>query len=136
MIIAVNTRLRKEEQPAGYENYMFALLDHVTKKNPQHQFLYIFDKPVDENLSFAKNVVPIVAGPETKSSLRLQYWFNYKIPAILRRQKADVFVSMEGICSMRTKKPQCLLITDLVFLQDPQSAKKSNTRFYYHQQLF
>jgi glycosyltransferase involved in cell wall biosynthesis len=130
MIIAVNTRLRKEGQPAGYEDFMFELLDQVTRKNPQHQFLYIFDKAFDEKRSFAKNVVLLVAGPETKTNLRLQYWFNYKIPAILRKHKADVFVSMEGICSLRTKKPQCLLISDLAFLQYPQSTKKSDTRFY------
>lgn len=130
MIIAFNTRLRKEGQPAGYENFMFELLDQVTKKYPQHQFLYIFDKAFDEDRCFAKNVLPIVAGPETKTNLRLQYWFNYKIPAILRKHKADVFISMDGICSMRTKKPQCLLISDLGFLHHLQSNKKSNVSFY------
>ncbi|MEO6254867.1 MAG: glycosyltransferase [Ferruginibacter sp.] len=130
MIIAVNTRLRKEGQPAGYENFMFELLDQVTKKYPQHQFLYIFDMDFNNNRSFAKNVLPLVTGPETRTNLRLQYWFNYKIPAILRKHKADVFVSMDGICSMRTKKPQCLLISDLGFLQRTQPTKKNNARFY------
>jgi glycosyltransferase involved in cell wall biosynthesis len=130
MIIAVNTRLRKEEQPEGYKDYMFEILDCLTKKFPQYQFLYIFDKPYDEELRFTKNVTPIVAGPETRSSLRLQYWLNYKIPAILRKHKADVFVSMEGICSLRTKKPQCLLISDLSFLHHPEVLKKTQARFY------
>ncbi|MEP7236688.1 MAG: glycosyltransferase family 1 protein [Ferruginibacter sp.] len=130
MIIAVNTRLRKDEQPEGYESFMFEILEHVTRKFPEHQFLYVFDKPYVANRNFAKNVTTIVAGPETGSSLRLQYWFNYKIPAVLRKHKADVFVSMEGICSLRTKKPQCLLITDLTFLQQPQLLKRSQVKFY------
>jgi glycosyltransferase involved in cell wall biosynthesis len=130
MIIAVNTRLGKEEQPEGYEDYMFDILGSLTKKFPQHQFLYIFDKSYDKNFRFAKNVVPIIAGPETRSSLRLQYWLNYKIPAILRKHKADVFVSMEGICSLRTKNPQCLLISDLCFLHHPELIKKTQARFY------
>ena len=130
MIIAVNTRLNKDEQPEGYENFMFDILEQLTKKFPQHQFLYIFDKSYSEKLRFAKNVLPILSGPETSNSLRLQYWFNFKIPAILRKHKADVFVSMGGICSMRTKKPQCLLINDLGFLQPLKPAKKSQARFY------
>ncbi len=130
MIIAVNTRLNKEGQPAGYKDLMFGLLDQVTKKYPQHRFLYITDKDFDEDHSFATNVTTIVTGPETRTSLRLQYWFNYKVPAILRKHKADVFLSMEGICSMRTKKPQCLLISDLGFLLDPRSAKKNNAGYY------
>lgn len=130
MIIAVNTRLKKDEQPEGYENFMFEMLSRLVKKFPQHQYLYIFDSPYDVTLSFAENVIPIIAGPKTGSILRLQYWFNYKIPAVLRKYKADVFVSMEDICSLRTKIPQCLLITDLCFLQSPQLLKNSQAGFY------
>ena len=130
MIIAVNTRLRKETQPEGYEKFLFTCLGQLTKKYPQHQFLFIFDKPYAENLSFTKNVLPIVAGPETSNSLRLQYWFNFKIPALLRRYKADVFISMEGICSLRTKKPQCLAVTNLGFVQQPALQKKWLAGFY------
>ena len=130
MIIAVNTRLSKEVQPEGYESFLFETLNRLTLKFPQHRFLYIFDKPYDEKLRFAKNVLPIITGPQASSSLRLQYWFNYKIPAVLRKHKADIFVSMEGICSLRTKIPQCLLITDLSFLNQPQLVKKTLARFY------
>ncbi len=130
MIIAVNTRLRKEEQPEGYEAFLFGLLNHLTKQFPQHQFLFIFDKPYPGYISFSKNVTPIITGPETNTSLRLQYWFNYKIPAILRKHKADVFVSMEGISSLRTKTSQCLLLSDMSFLQHPELVKKSQARFF------
>lgn len=130
MIIAVNTRLRKNEQPEGYESFLFETCDQLTKKFPQHQFLYIFDKPFDETLRFEKNVLPLVSGPETSSSLRLQYWFNFRIPTILRKHKADVFLSMEGICSLRTKIPQCLLISDLGFLNHSNKSKKANAGFF------
>lgn len=130
MIIAVNTRLRKDEQPEGYENYLFEILSSLTQKFPEHRFLCLFDKPFDENLPFAKNVLPVITGPETSNSLRLQYWFNYKIPAVLRKYKADVFVSLEGICSLRTRKPQCLLISDLCFLHHPHLIKKQQARFF------
>jgi glycosyltransferase involved in cell wall biosynthesis len=130
MIIAVNTRLNKERQPEGYHDFMFTLLNQLCKKNPQHQFLFIFDVVYDQKINFAKNVQPIVLGPETRNSLRLQYWFNYKIPALLRKHKADFFVSMEGICALRTKIPQCLVISDLSFLQSSQPNKKLYPRFY------
>jgi len=130
MIIAVNTRLSKTEQPEGYAHFMFALLDRLTVQHPQHHFIFIFDRPVDEKYKFAKNVLPVIAGPETGSSLRLQYWLHFRIPAMLRKYKADVFVSLEGTCSLRTKKPQCLLLTDLRFLQLQKTAKEPLTGFY------
>ncbi|MBK8784967.1 MAG: glycosyltransferase family 4 protein [Chitinophagaceae bacterium] len=129
MIIAVNTRLNKETQPEGYEEFLFSLLHHLTKNFPQHQFIYIFDTPF-KNILFQKNVTPVVAGPKASSNLRLQYWFNYRIPAILRKYNADVFVSLEGICSLRTKVPQCLLLSDLSFLNYPELLKKSQAGFY------
>jgi len=130
MIIAVNTRLQKNQQPEGYEDFMFGMLSNLAEKYPGHRFIYIFDRPYSNTLHFAKNVQPIVAGPQTSNSLRLQYWFNFKIPKILRQHKADVFLSLEGICSLRIKKPQCLFVSDLVFLQQPQLQKKWLAAFY------
>ena len=129
MIIAVNTRLNKEMQPEGYEAFLFTTLNYLTNKFPQHQFLYIFDGPYDDKLIFPKNVLPVITGPKTSNSLLLQYWFNYKIPAILRKHKAAVFLSMEGICSLRTKIPQCLFISDCSFLQTHQ-IKNKQSRLY------
>lgn len=130
MIIAVNTRLRKNEQPEGYEDFIFQLLHQVTSQYPQHRFLYIFDKPYPTNLVFANHVTPLIAGPETSNRLRLQYWFNYKIAGLIRKHKADVFVSMEGICSLRSKIPQLLMISDCRFLQYPNLIKKSQAGFF------
>jgi glycosyltransferase involved in cell wall biosynthesis len=130
MIIAVNTRLNKEMQPEGYEAFMFSILDHLSENFPQHKFIYIFDGPYDDKLILPKTVQAIIAGPKTSNSLRLQYWLDYKIPALLRKHKAGVFLSMEGIISLRTKIPQCLLVSDLGFLQSPQLIKKPQTRFY------
>lgn len=128
MIIAVNTRLQKNEQPEGYNRYLFEILDRLTKIFPQHQYLLLFDKPPAGEWHFEKNVLPIIAGPDTRNSLRLQYWFNFKVPALLRKHKADVLVSLEGICSQRTRKPQCLLFCDLSFLQPAHKSAKA--RFY------
>lgn len=116
-------------QPEGYEEFLFSWLDQLSKKFPQHQFMYIFDAPY-KNILFPKNVTPVVTGPKASSNLRLQYWLNYRIPAILRKHKADVFVSLEGICSLRTKVPQCLLLSDLSFLNYPELLKKTQAGFY------
>ncbi len=130
MIIAVNTRLQEKQQPEVYKSFLFTCLNGLTIKYPQHQFIFIFDKVYDEQPSFAKNVTLVVTGPQTTNTLRLQYWFNFKIPKVLRQYKADVFLSMEGIGSLRTKKPQCLFIADLGFVHRPQLQKKWLAGFY------
>lgn len=128
MIIAVNTRLRKETQPDGFEDFLIGSVNCLAEKYPQHQFICISDKAFPENLVFKKNMQPVITGPKTTNNLRLQYWFNFRIPAVLRKYKADVFLSLDGICSLRTKKPQCLLITDLGFLN--AQPKNAVDKFY------
>lgn len=71
----------------------------------------------------------VTAGPEIKNTILLQYWLNYKIPALLRKHKAEVLVNMNGMCSLRTKLPQSMLVHDLSFLQDPGLLKKTQVRF-------
>lgn len=117
-------------QPEGYGEFMLSMLDHLSRKNPEEQFIYIFDQPYRGHVVFGKNVTPVITGPKTSNSLSLQFWFNYKIPHVLRKYKADVFLSMEGICSIRTKLPQCLLVSDLSFLQPLPLIKKKQSRFY------
>lgn len=130
MIIAVNTRLQKSQQPDGFEDFIFDLLEKLTEKYPRHQFIYIFDKPYTGNRVFAKNVLPVVTIPQTTGNLRLQYWFNFKVPKLLRQHRADVFLSFEGICSIRTKKPQCLLVSHTAWQQSFQMQKKWVHSFY------
>ncbi len=130
MIIAVNTRFLAGDRQGYHGNFIFECLTRLIKKYPQHQFICIFDRPCDEDFLSSKNLTSVVTGPQAKNSLLLQYWFNYKVPAVLRKYKADVFVSMDGICSLRTKLPQCLLLPDTSFLQNPQFFKKDKLRFY------
>lgn len=125
MIIAVNSRFIKND-----EHVMSATLNRLAQKFPEHKFLFIFDRPYSGDIKFPDNVTPIIAGPETSSSLRLQYWLNYKIPALLKKHTADVFVNLDGTCAMRTKKPQCLLVNDLEFLNNYAVKKTWLTRFY------
>ncbi len=125
MIIAINCRFIKND-----ESIISATLNQLAQKYSAHTFLLLFDRPLPANLSFTANVEPIIAGPETSSSLRMQYWLNYKLPALLKKHKADIFVSLDGTCSMRSKIPQCLLVSDLGFLNDAVGKKTWLSRFY------
>jgi len=59
-----------------------------------------------------------------------KFWYDIKIPAVLRKQKADVFVSADGLCSLATKVPQCMVLHDLAFVHYPKHVKKSHYVFY------
>lgn len=130
MIVAVNTRSPAGDFSEDVDEFVFETFSWLAKKHPQHQFIYFFDGPFDEKLITSKNISAVVVGPVAKSTLLWPYWYNYKIPAVLRKHKADVFFSADGICSLRTKTPQCLLIPGAAFLALPQLVAKDHLRFY------
>lgn len=129
MIIAVN---------AGFSNtnsgndaaFIFEYFSKLAQQNPQHQFIYIVGNLFEKKYITSKNITLVIAGPPIKNPLLLWYRLNYKVPAILRKYKADVFVSAGGYCSLRTKIPQCVIVNDLSFLQQPQFFTSSWLRFY------
>lgn len=114
MIIAINISFTGRNNNDLIPEYFSQLA--VT--HPQHQFIFIADKGVDVKNISAKNCIHVVAGAAANNPLLLQYRLNYTIPAILRKHKADVLIS-SNCCSLKTKVPQCLLLTDLSFISHP-----------------
>ncbi|OSZ73875.1 hypothetical protein CAP36_17930 [Chitinophagaceae bacterium IBVUCB2] len=130
MTIAVNTRFLLKDYLEGYGYFLHETFSRIVRNHPEHLFVFIFDRPYDERFVFEKNVTPVVIGPAARHPLLWKYWYDIKVPPVLRKYKADVFVSCDGFCSLRTKVPQCLVIHDLAFLHYPSFNKKSHLLFY------
>lgn len=130
MKIAVNTRFLLPNYLEGYGYFVFEVFKYLTNKYPEHQFIFIFDRPFDQRFLFSTNITPVIAGPPARHPLLWKYWYDVKIPALLKKHKADVFVSVDGICSLRTKTPQCVVIHDVAFLHYPSHIKRSHLYFF------
>ena len=129
MTIAVNACFLDNDHLANDGIFIVECFSRLAKKIPQHHFLFLSDKPVNKKYIASKNIIPVTAGPKIKNPLLLQYWLNYKVPALLRKHKVDIFFSM-GNCSLRTKVPQCLMVNDLSFLHHPHFFTRNWFRFY------
>ena len=126
MTIAINTRFLFADNTIDGDNFIFECFSRLAKKNPQHQFIYIFAGPFDKKHITAQNITGVIAAPP----LLWQYWYNYKVPALLKKYKVNIIVNTRGICSLRTKTPQCLVVHDLSFLYTPQFLPKNQLRFF------
>ena len=130
MIIAVNTRFLFNEYMEGYGYFISETFRRITKNHPEHQFIFIFDRPYDERFIFTSNITGISTGPPARHPLLWKFWYDFRIPAILKKYKADVFVSPDGHCSLGTKVPQCMVLHDLAFLHYPSFIKTSHLRYW------
>jgi glycosyltransferase involved in cell wall biosynthesis len=130
MVIAVNTRFLVKDGLDGYSAFIHELFSRITTQYPEHQFYFLFDRPYDPQLVFSSNVTPLVVSPPARHPLLWKWWFDVKVPRVLKKVGADVFVSPDGFCSLTTRVPQCLVVHDLGFLHNPQDYKKNHLFFY------
>jgi len=130
MKIAVNTRFLLKEYLEGYGYFIYETFKRITAAHPEHEFIFIFDRPYDQRFVFGSNAKAVVTGPPARHPLLWKLWYDIKVPALLRKYKADVFVSCDGFCSLGTKVPQCLMVHDLAFLHYPSLIPKSHLLYY------
>jgi glycosyltransferase involved in cell wall biosynthesis len=130
MIIAVNTRFLGNDYIEGYGNFLHETFSRIVRTNKEHQFIFVFDRPYDKKYVYEKNVKAIITGPPARHPLLWKYWYDVSVPAVLRKHKADVFVSCDGFCSLTTRVPQCLVIHDLSFLHYPSFIPKTYLLYY------
>ena len=132
MKIAVNTRFLLNDYLEGYGYFIYEVLRRIVNDHPEHEFLFIFDRPFDKRFVFGPNVKAIVAGPPARHPVLWKWWYDFRIPRLLKKHKIDVFLSCDGFCSLTTKVPQCLVVHDLSFIHYPSFINKSHLLFYRH----
>ena len=52
MIIAVNTRFLQADYLEGCGNFIYETFQRITKQHPEHEFIFIFDRPYDKRFVF------------------------------------------------------------------------------------
>ncbi len=99
MRIAVNA--------ASLKNNRFQIFLNLAAHYPQHTFLFLFDN--ENKLSdLPENIIPVVITPPATNLLKCRIWYNLKLPAALKKNKADMLIT-ERFISLKTKVPQILM---------------------------
>jgi len=130
MIIAVNTRLLLPEKLEGIGWFTRETLSRITHDHPEHQFLFIFDRPYANEFIFSKNITPIVLSPPTRHPFLWFIWFELQIPRILKKYKADLFFSPDGYLSLNTRIRQLAAIHDINFAHRPKDLPWLKAKYY------
>lgn len=132
MRIAVNTRLLLKGKLEGIGWFTYQTLERIVRQHPEHEFFFFFDRPYDEQFIFAPNVTPVVVHPQARHPILFYLWFEWSVPAMLRKHKIDLFLSPDGYMSLSTKVPTCLVIHDLAFEHYPEHYVLSHKLYWRH----
>jgi glycosyltransferase involved in cell wall biosynthesis len=120
MKIAVNTRLLLWGKLEGIGWFAHEVLRRLVERRPNDEFIFYFDRPYDARFVFANNVRPVVLRPQARHPLLYFWWFEVALAKALRRDRAEVFFSPEGLMPLRPPCPTVLAIHDLAIAHFPE----------------
>ncbi len=129
MRIAVNTRLLLRGKLEGIGWFAYQTLLRMAADHPEHEFIFLFDRPFDSAFVFGPNVTAVTAGPPARHPVLFFLWFEFTVPRLLKKYKADVFLSPDGLSSLRSPVPVCLVIHDLAFEHFPEHIPKAHLAY-------
>ncbi|MFN3446424.1 MAG: glycosyltransferase family 4 protein, partial [Bacteroidia bacterium] len=132
MRIAVNARFLLTNKLEGIGRFTYETMQRITRNHPEHQFIFLFDRPYNSEFVFADNVEPVVLFPQARHPFLYYWFFNFSVTKALKKYHADVFVSTDGYLSLRTDVPQLAVMHDLAFLHFKQGINKLEYQYYTH----
>lgn len=134
MKIAVNTRLLLKDRLEGIGWFTFENLKRITTQHPEHQFYFLFDRKFHAEFIFSDNIQPLVLHPQARHPVLYYTWFEFSVPRMLKKIKADLFFSPDGYLSLKTNVPSMNVFHDLNFEHYPKDLPAIER--YYYQKYF
>lgn len=130
MRIAVNVQTLVKNHLEGLGWFAFETLKRITRSHPEHEFVFIFGKGVHDEFIFSDNVKAINIGPPFLRPFAWKLKFNLLLPLLLKKIKADIYVSTDGFSNSNLKIKNLLVIHDLNFEENKNWLQKSFARYY------
>jgi len=128
--IAINTRLLLKSRLEGIGWFTYESLKRICTAHPEHEFIFIFDRKYDEEFIFSDNITPVVVGPQARHPFLYLLWFEFSIPRILKKYKADIFLSPDGYLSLSSNIPSISVMHDLNFEFYPKDLSFFHRLYY------
>lgn len=132
MKIAISARKLKKKPDDGISLFTYEIVKRITSEQTSHKFFFIFDRDFDNSLIFSENIEPIIIRPSTRHPFLWYYWHEWQLPGVLKRTGADIFLSTDGIISLRSPVPSVPVIHDINFHHRPYDLPVLTSLYYRH----
>ena len=108
MTIAVWFPALFKEDYSNFRQFIVETFFSFVSRHPDKKFFIITDTaPLN---SFPQNIEVVLVRPRPANALLRQIWWDVRMPGILKKIKADLFMSFENRCSMAAPIPQSIVI--------------------------
>ncbi|MBK7937507.1 MAG: glycosyltransferase family 4 protein [Lewinellaceae bacterium] len=132
MKIAINTRFLLSGRLEGFGWYTHEIVRRMVLRHPEDEFVFLFDRLYDRAFIYAPNVTAVVVPPKARFAPLFWIWFEWAVPRVLKKYKADVFFSPDSMCSLSAKVPTVMTCHDLVPLHYPKQIPFRHRHYLLH----
>jgi glycosyltransferase involved in cell wall biosynthesis len=105
MIIVINT----QSYSTAYTPFIINSFVELATQQKQHQYIFWLTQPT--TIEIPSNCSIQIVREIPTNTLRQKYWYNYKIPSLLKKCKATHYFNLAGIISNRTTVAQYLFLS-------------------------
>ncbi|MCK9208873.1 MAG: glycosyltransferase family 4 protein [Salinivirgaceae bacterium] len=130
MRIVVNTQLLLPNRLEGLGWFTHETLKRITRNHPEHEFVFIFDRPWDTQFIYSENILPIYTRIPSRHPLLWYVRFEHIIPRFLKKYGADIFVSTDGWTTLSNQCKTYDVIHDLNFVHNPGNFPYLTRKYY------
>ncbi len=130
MQIVVNTRLLLKNRLEGIGWFSYQTLIRITRANPDVHFVFLFDRPFDEEFIFSDNITPLIISPPARHPLLYYAFFQHSVKQVLKKLKPDAFFSPDGFLSLGANCIQIPVIHDINFHHHPKDTRWLTSKYY------
>ncbi len=135
MKIAVVTRMLRKDKLEGFGVFTHELFLRIVQQHPEHEFLFLFDRPFDKEFIYAENVKPFIISPPARHVTLLAFWYQVRLKQFLKKHKPSILISPDGAIPLNCSTPTLSVIHDLNFEHFPEDMPffvRNYYRYYYH----
>lgn len=132
MKIAVNTQHLLKDKLEGIGWFAHETLKRLTSQHPEHEFLFIFDRPWDSSFIYSDNVTPIKTFIPSRHPILWKWHYDIDTRNILKKHKPDVYLSPDGWMPTRANCPVVNVIHDINFMHRPKDFPFLVRKYYRH----
>lgn len=130
MNIVVNTQLLLYEKLDGIGWFTYETLKRITASHPEHHFFLVFDRKPSPHLQFPDNTKIVILPPQSRHPFLWFFRFEILMPFLLKKFKADLFLSPDGWMTSTTSVPCVQVIHDLNFAHNPKDLPFWTRNYY------
>ncbi len=130
--IAINTRLLLKDKLEGIGVFGHEVLSRMTQAHPEADFHFLFDRAFDPMFIYGKNITGHVLFPQARHPILYYLWSEWVVKRKLDELQPDLFLSIDGLLSLRSDIKQLAVMHDINFEHHPEYLPWLTGRYYRH----